>query len=132
MKNIGPKSSEWPASLGIHTLDDVARLGVVETYQRVKAAQTEKGTLNMRWGLQSAQAALLNLPWNELPPDIKEALRQQVEDSLPSLPPLAQHPVRTNPLYVGRRIILSFCLRIWGSTGLLRLRCPDRAMGVEH
>ena len=77
MKNMGPKSSEWLASVGIHSLDDVARLGVVETYQRVKAAYPDKVTLNLLWGLQ---AALLDLPWQELPRDIKESLRQQVEE----------------------------------------------------
>ena len=74
MKNIGPKSSEWLASIGVHTLDDVATLGVVETYKRVKAAYPEKVTLNMLWGLQ---AALLDIPWNELPQDIKEQLRKE-------------------------------------------------------
>jgi len=79
MKNMGPKSSEWLASVGIHTLDDVAQLGVVETYQRVKSVYPEKVTLNMLWGLQ---AALLDPPCavRELPPDIKEALRKQVEE----------------------------------------------------
>jgi DNA transformation protein len=76
MKNMGPKSSEWLAAIGIHTLDDVARLGVVETYKRVKAAYPEKVTLNMLYGLQ---AALLDIPWNELPPDIKAQLREEVE-----------------------------------------------------
>jgi len=74
MKNIGPKSSEWLASIGIHTLDDVAALGVVETYKRVKTAYPEKVSLNLLWGLQ---AALLDIPWNELPPDIKEQLRKE-------------------------------------------------------
>jgi DNA transformation protein len=78
VKNIGPKSSEWLASIGVHTLDDVARLGVVETYKRVKAAYPEKVTLNMLWGLQ---AALLDIPWNELPQDIKDELRRQVDES---------------------------------------------------
>jgi DNA transformation protein and related proteins len=78
MKNMGPKSSEWLAAVGIHTLDDVAKLGVVETYKRVKAAYPEKVTLNMLWGLQ---AALLDLPWNELPPYIKETLRKQAEEA---------------------------------------------------
>lgn len=78
MKNIGPKSSEWLASIGVHTLDDVARLGVVETYKRVKAAYPEKVTLNMLWGLQ---AALLDIPWNELPQDIKDELRRQADES---------------------------------------------------
>jgi len=74
MKNIGPKSSEWLASIGIHTLDDVAALGVVEIYKRVKTAYPEKVSLNLLWGLQ---AALLDIPWNELPPDIKEQLRKE-------------------------------------------------------
>jgi DNA transformation protein and related proteins len=78
MKNLGPKSSEWLASVGVYTLDDVAKLGVVETYIRVKAAYPEKVSLNLLWGLQ---AALLDLPWNELPPDIKSELRKQVEES---------------------------------------------------
>lgn len=78
MKNLGPKSSEWLASVGVHTLDDVARLGVVETYKRVKAAYPEKVTLNMLWGLQ---AALLGISWSELPRGIKEELKRQVENS---------------------------------------------------
>ncbi len=77
MKNMGPKSLEWLASVGIHSLDDVAKLGVVETYRRVKAAYPEKVSLNLLYGLQ---AALLDLPWNELPPDIKEELKKQVDD----------------------------------------------------
>lgn len=76
MKNMGPKSSEWLASVGIHTLDDVAVLGVVETYKRVKAVYPDKVTLNMLYGLQ---AALLDLPWSELPADIKAELKKQVE-----------------------------------------------------
>lgn len=78
MKNMGPKSREWLASVGVYTLDDVAKLGVVETYKRVKAAYPEKVSLNLLSGLQ---AALLDLPWNELPPDIKSELRKQVGES---------------------------------------------------
>lgn len=77
MKNLGPKSREWLASVGVHTLDDVVNLGVVETYRRVKAAYPKKVSLNLLYGLQ---AALLDLPWNELPPDIKQELKQQVEN----------------------------------------------------
>lgn len=77
MKNIGPKSSEWLASVGVHTLDDVAAIGVIEAYKRVKAAYPDKVSLNLLYGLQ---AALLDLPWNEMPPDIKAELKRQVED----------------------------------------------------
>ena len=73
---MGPKSSEWLASVGVHTWDDVVNLGVVETYKRVKAAYPEKVSLNLLYALQ---AALLDLPWNELPPDIKDELKQQVK-----------------------------------------------------
>ena len=78
MRNIGPKSRAWLASVGVYTLADVAKLCVVETYKRVKAAYPEKVSLNLLWGLQ---AALLDLPWNELPPDIKSELRKQVGES---------------------------------------------------
>lgn len=77
MINIGPKSREWLASIGVHTMDDVVQIGVVETYKRVKAAHPEKVSLNLLYGLQ---AALLDLPWTELPPDIKEELKRQAEE----------------------------------------------------
>ena len=77
MKNMGPKSTAWLASVGIHSLDDVADIGVVESYLRVKAAYPDKVTLNLLYGLQ---AALLDLPWNELPPDIKAQLKSQAEN----------------------------------------------------
>lgn len=76
MRNMGPKSRQWLASIDVHTLDDVVSLGVIETYKRVKAAYPEKVSLNLLYALQ---AALLDLRWNELPPDIKEELKQQVE-----------------------------------------------------
>jgi len=77
VKNIGPKSKQWLASVGVHTLDDVVSLGVVETYKRVKEAYPEKVSLNLLYALQ---AALLDLPWNDLPPDMKKELKQQVEN----------------------------------------------------
>jgi len=76
VRNMGPKSRQWLASIDVHTLDDVVSLGVIETYKRVKAAYPEKVSLNLLYALQ---AALLDLRWNELPPDIKEELKQQVE-----------------------------------------------------
>jgi len=77
VKNIGSKSKQWLASVGVHTLDDVVSLGVVETYKRVRAAYPEKVSVNLLYALQ---AALLDLPWNDLPPDMKKELKQQVEN----------------------------------------------------
>ncbi|GAB4401966.1 MAG: hypothetical protein OHK003_28990 [Anaerolineales bacterium] len=76
MKNLGPKSSEWLASIGVHTLEDVARLGVVKTYKRVKAAYPDKVSLNLLYGLQ---AAMLDLPINQLPQDIRNQLKREAE-----------------------------------------------------
>jgi len=76
MKNIGPKSSAWLASIGVHTLEDVARLGVVETYKRVKAVYPEKVSLNLLYGLQ---AALLDIPINVLSQYIRDQLKREAE-----------------------------------------------------
>ena len=78
MRNIGPKSSEWLASVGIHSLEDVEKIGVVESYLRVKIAYPDKVSLNLLYGLQ---AALLDIPWNMLPAEMKEDLKRQVEIS---------------------------------------------------
>lgn len=78
MKNLGPKSTAWLASIGVYTLDDVAKIGVVETYKQVKAAYPEKVSLNMLYGLQ---AAVMGINWKDLPLDIKEDLKKQVEES---------------------------------------------------
>ncbi|GAB4577572.1 MAG: TfoX/Sxy family protein [Anaerolineales bacterium] len=75
LPNIGPKSAQWLEAVGIKTLDDLEELGAVEAYRRVKAAFPERVSLNMLWGLQGA---LLDLPWNELSPEMKEKLKKQL------------------------------------------------------
>lgn len=77
IRNLGQKSSEWLAQVGIHSLDDVEAVGVVETYLLVKEAFPEKVTLNMLWGLQGA---VLGIPWNQLPDEMKTGLLRQVEE----------------------------------------------------
>jgi len=77
MKNLGPKSTEWLASIGIFSIEDMAIIGVVEIYKQVKAAYPDKVSLNMLYGLQ---AALMNINWKDLPLDIKEDLKRQVEE----------------------------------------------------
>ncbi len=76
MKNLGPKSSEWLAAIGVYSLAEVSRLGVVETYKRVKTAFPGKVSLNLLFGLQ---AALLDIPVSQLPKDIRNQLKQEME-----------------------------------------------------
>lgn len=78
LKNIGPKSRVWLHDIGIDTLEDLEALGAVEVYRRLKLARPTEVSLNMLWALQGA---LLNIHWNALPPDMKAALKSQVEDN---------------------------------------------------
>lgn len=50
LRNIGLKSTERLATIGVHTLADLEAVGAVETYRRLKA--THGGiSLNMLWAL---------------------------------------------------------------------------------
>jgi DNA transformation protein len=76
IKNMGPKSSVWLREIGIDTLEDLEAIGAVEAYRRLKAARPTEVTLNALWGMQ---AALLNIHWNMLTPEMKAELKAQVE-----------------------------------------------------
>lgn len=77
IKNMGPKSRAWLHEVGIESLEDLQAIGAVEAYRRLKTAFPAEVTLNALWGMQ---AALLNIHWNALPPDMKADLKAQVED----------------------------------------------------
>ncbi len=76
LPNLGPRSMEWLRQAGIHSRAELEELGAVEAYRRVRAQQP-RASLNLLWGLAGA---LLGLPWNELPPDLKERLRREAEE----------------------------------------------------
>lgn len=75
LRNIGAKSAQWLQAVGIQTAEDLYEVGVVEAYRRTKAVFPDKVSLNMLYALQGA---LLDLPWNELPPDMAAKLRGEV------------------------------------------------------
>jgi DNA transformation protein len=62
LKNLGPVSTRWLASVGIHRRADLIRLGPVEAFLRVKAAG-HKPSLNLLWALAGAERGLR---WNRL------------------------------------------------------------------
>jgi DNA transformation protein len=78
LKNVGPKTIGWMQEVGIETVEDLEALGAVEAYIKLKTAFPDKVTLNALWGLQGA---LLGIPWNQLPEEMKDDLRQQVADA---------------------------------------------------
>ena len=78
LRNIGPQSARWLEAVGIHTSEQLFAVGVVDAYLRVKAAYPERVSLNLLFALQGA---LMDLPWDQLPPEVKESLVRQVEDA---------------------------------------------------
>lgn len=76
LRKLGPKSREWLAEIGITTFEEVERLGSVEVYRRLKASRPREVSLNMLYGLE---AAILDIPWQHLPQDVKDQLRTQIE-----------------------------------------------------
>lgn len=77
MRNIGPKSTQWLAAIGIHTLDDLRETGVVTAYNLLRA-HGYKATLNLVWALQGA---LLNVHWQDVPEAVKQDLRKRIKES---------------------------------------------------
>lgn len=76
MLNLGPRSREWLAAVGVHTQADLAAIGSVEAYRRAKAAFPDRISLNLLYGLEGA---LLGMRWDELPVEMKAELKRQLE-----------------------------------------------------
>jgi len=73
--NIGPVSRRWLAEIGIYSLNDLKKAGVIETYLMLKA-HNPKVSLNMLWGLE---AAVRNVHWLSLTKKDKESLIKKLE-----------------------------------------------------
>ena len=68
---MGPKTADWLNAVGVQSLEDVERLGVIEVYRRLKQAFPDKVTLNALWGLQGA---LLGISHTQIPQSMKDDL----------------------------------------------------------
>jgi DNA transformation protein len=73
LKNLGPRSAEQLAAVGITTAEELDAAGSLEAYRRLKAAFPADITLVM---LYSLEGALLDCHWNDLPPGVKERLQR--------------------------------------------------------
>jgi len=83
LKNIGPKTAAWLRDLGIRTAGDLARIGSVEAYRRLRAS----GRGATLVALYALEGALWNTHWNELPPELKASLKKQAEQFEPGPEP---------------------------------------------
>ncbi len=74
IRNVGPKSAAWLRQVGVRTTDDLARVGVVEAFLKVKRAGF-RPSLNL---LYSMAGALADCHWNDVP----EAQRKELVAAL--------------------------------------------------
>jgi hypothetical protein len=70
IRNVGPKSAAWLRQVGVRTTEDLARVGPVEAFLKVKRAGF-RPSLNL---LYSMAGALADCHWAELPEEQKQEL----------------------------------------------------------
>ncbi len=75
LKNIGPDSAQKLQAVGIHSRRQIESLGAVAVYWLLR--ERYPVSLNMLWALQGA---LLDLPYNRLPEDMREALLAELAE----------------------------------------------------
>ena len=78
LRNLGKTSAQWLHAVGIHNLSDLKRLGAADAYRAVKA----RGFRASKVLRYSIEGALLDVHWNDVPAERKEALNKQVEGLL--------------------------------------------------
>jgi TfoX/Sxy family transcriptional regulator of competence genes len=82
MRNIGPKSAAWLRQVGLRTHEDIAAIGTVEAFMRVKRAGF-KPTLNL---LYAIEGALLDCHWQEISDERRQELILAAEAATALLP----------------------------------------------
>ena len=78
LRNLGKTSAQWLHAVGIHNLSDLKRLGAADAYRAVKA----RGFRASKVLLYAIEGALLDVHWNDVPAERKDALNKQVEGLL--------------------------------------------------
>lgn len=75
LKNLGNTTVHWLHAVGIHSRQELDRLGPVEAYNRVRS----RGIRASKVLLYALQGALLDVHWTELDPHLKQTLVEQAE-----------------------------------------------------
>ncbi len=70
LRNLGPRSEELLASVGITTVAQLRGLGSVAGYARVRRAQSSV-SLNLLWALEGA---ITDLPWQVVARELRTSL----------------------------------------------------------
>ena len=75
LKNLGMASVNILHAIGINTYSDLSRIGAVEAYRRIRARDINVSKVM----LYALQGALMDVHWNDLPPDLKAQLVTEAE-----------------------------------------------------
>ena len=78
LRNIGPKSAAWLRQVGLRSLEDVAAIGAVDAFMKVRRAGF-KPSLNL---LYSLEGALVDCHWQEVPEARRSELVQAAEAAI--------------------------------------------------
>ncbi|MCK6446150.1 MAG: TfoX/Sxy family DNA transformation protein [Planctomycetes bacterium] len=79
LENLGPKSAEWLAAVGVQTLAELERIGSVRAFARVRDAGFAP-SLNLLWALE---ATLVGARWNRLSDEVKRELAARAGEKWP-------------------------------------------------
>lgn len=77
LKNLGMASVNILQAIGIHTYGDLAEMGAVEAYRRIK----NRGIHVSKVMLYALQGALMDVHWNDLAPELKNKLVKEAEST---------------------------------------------------
>ena len=75
LKNLGPACERWLREVGIESAEQLAEVGSVEAYLRVKEHFPREASLVLLYALEGA---LLDIHWNALPPEVKAEIVEAV------------------------------------------------------
>jgi DNA transformation protein len=74
LKNLGPASERQLSEVGIRTEAELRAIGAVPAWRRLKFRFPREITTVMLYALEGA---LRDCAWNRLPPEVREALREE-------------------------------------------------------
>lgn len=72
---LGPTTSGWLRRVGIHSVADLKKTGVVDVYLRLEHEYPDRVSLNALWALQ---AEVMGIDWRDVPAAVKARLRKEV------------------------------------------------------
>ena len=75
LRNLGPKSCDWLRAVGISSVEELEKTGVIGVYRLVKS-QFPSASVNLLWGLA---AGVRDRDWRDLTQREKDQLRHDAE-----------------------------------------------------